>query len=396
MKNYLFKYRYKHFEELMQKEFKLEKNLSVECFNNAVIDASEFIFKNNSMPVHQGGVISKDKIYIPLSAFYRWVLPGCNDEFELKNYNDKGVDYIDKEVIYGGYIYEHWGHFLIEMTARLWYFLQNDCKGKGIKIAFSARRDFVLKDNFKEFFKLLGINEYDLIFVKDKTRFKKIIVPEVSAIIDHYVTKEWMLSFKILSEKIKPSKEKKNIFFSRKYFKKNGITLGEEKIAQCFKHNGFEIMYPEKLSLYEMIALLKNAKCIAGLTGTLTHNSIFAGPDTKIASINREEYLNPTQEMIRQTFNQKTTYIDAFYNFLPVHPGRGPYCVGVNKNLQNYLLGNDMKVLNYQPKIKTQQIEMFLKEWVKEYHKSGDNYILDRKLSSFINLMSAQFSDYDV
>lgn len=289
----------------------------------------------------------------------------------------------------------------MEMCSRLYYYLQNNCAKQGIKLAIAVQNGFRLQDNFIEFLKLAGIAEESIIYIDEPTKFKKIIVPEVSTIIAEYYTKEYLVPFKQIFDQIEPSNVKK-IYFSRSKWttelreKGNPCeTFGEDKIEKAFKLNGFEICYPEEQSLAKLVSLLKGAEYVAGLTGTLTHNFIFCKPSTKIAILNREEYINPSQEMIRQACNHDVSYVDCFYNFLPTHPGFGPYVVGVTGNLGNYFKANHMKPTKVQNNITKDQAYQFLSEWIKVYtkNKHKDLIVYERSMKSILNLMANQFGE---
>lgn len=315
-------------------------------------------------------------------------MPSDNDKFLIdKDY--KQSEYSDNIVVYGGYFYAHWGHFLMEMTGRLWYYIKNDCSKKGVKLAIAVKEGVKLTGNFKEFFELLGIKQSDIIYVEKNIKFKKVVVPENSTIITQYYTDEFMLPFYEISKKIKPYNNVNKVYFTRGSLpEKHGITIGEKNIENCFRKNGFKIFAPEKLNLYKMISLLKGAECLAGLVGTLTHNFIFANPKTKILLLNREEYLNPSQEMIRQELRQKVSYIDVFLNLLPVRPGAGPYVVGITENLAKYFKSQNMSCKAEQKKPDSKQIVEFLKCWANTYDKKRDDaFMMNKKVSDWIDLV---------
>ena len=64
-----------------------------------------------------GGVIDRDGNCVDISAVECCVQPG-------KAFGEP--EYRDEKVVYCGYLIHHWGHFLVEGVARLWYFLEND------------------------------------------------------------------------------------------------------------------------------------------------------------------------------------------------------------------------------------------------------------------------------
>lgn len=386
MKDYIYKYRNAKFAEFRQVSYKSAKKLIANEYNEAVIVPFEFNFRNNEQSSHLGGVIDKNNQYIPESAFYRWCVPSPNDNFVIEE-NYQNAKEINEVVIYGGYFYSHWGHFLMEMSGRLWYYLQK-AQNQKIKLALAVKKNVRLENNFKEFFDLLGIKQSDIIYVEEPTRFKKVIVPENSTIITKYYTDEFMLPFRMIYQKVKPSNINKVYFTRQSLPEKQGLTIGEKNIERYFRKNGFKILAPEKLSLSKMVSILKGAEYIAGLVGTLTHNFIFANPKAKIILLNREEYLNPSQEMICQELQQDVCYIDVFLNFLPVRPGTGPYLVGITDNLANYFQDNGMFVEKTQNEPTPKQINIFLKAWAKAYDsKRNDTFMMEKKVSDWMDLV---------
>lgn len=123
MKNYIYKYRNAEFNDFKKVSYKSNKKLVVNEYKDAIIVPFEFNFKNNCQASHLGGVIDKNNQYIPESAFYRWSESSSEDKFVIED-NYQNAKKIDETVMYGGYFYTHWGHFLMEMTGRLWYYIQ--------------------------------------------------------------------------------------------------------------------------------------------------------------------------------------------------------------------------------------------------------------------------------
>lgn len=70
--------------------------------------------------------------------------------------------------------------------------------------------------------------------------------------------------------------------------------------------NGFQIIYPENLTLQQQIRVFVNAKYIVGEFGSGLHNSIFSPEESKVISIN---YINECQSRIGNLFNQSVGYI---------------------------------------------------------------------------------------
>lgn len=80
----------------------------------------------------KGGVLDKNYKYLPLSGIYSKAgrIDAQKEKYETY-FGDGGlsseisIQEMDEEVIYLGYIFNHWGHFLVDCSTRLWYLLEN-------------------------------------------------------------------------------------------------------------------------------------------------------------------------------------------------------------------------------------------------------------------------------
>jgi capsular polysaccharide biosynthesis protein len=68
----------------------------------------------------------------------------------------------------------------------------------------------------------------------------------------------------------------------------------QEEIQSVFSDYGFEIVYPEELSLEQSIELFSQAKIIAGATGAAMTNIIFAPKNTVVLCLLGENTANNT------------------------------------------------------------------------------------------------------
>lgn len=117
-----------------------------------------------------GGVVDEDGNSVGISAVECCVKP-CNS-FE-------SAEYRDKKVVYCGYLIHHWGHFLVEGVARLWYFLENDSSVDSYVFALDEGETREIKGNYKEFLTLLNIWD-KLEFVNKPTTYREVIVPDLA------------------------------------------------------------------------------------------------------------------------------------------------------------------------------------------------------------------------
>ncbi len=315
---------------------------------------------------YKGGVVNDIGQFVNESAHYREKI-GAFWGSLIEGYKPQPkIEYDEREVIYGGLIFEHFGHFLIESTGRLWYYLQN---GKNHPVAFVAPGK--VKKFVYEFLELIGLKKENIIIIKKPVRFKKIIVPQSSFAIRNYFTKEFILPYQ---NNKAPANSIKRIYLTRTKFKNGPKTFGEEILEKAFADNGYKIIAPELLSLKEQIAYIKGAESIAGIMGTATHLALFAKPGTELILINRSDDLNNNQIMVNQAASLTVCRVDGHLNFLPTSHTDGPFVMGITDCLLQLFKDKNYKIddfkLNY---LKQSSIKLILNEWLRIYSRGHEH-----------------------
>ena len=241
---------------------------------------------------------------------------------------------LEEEVIFGGALIGHFGHFMLECWSRLWFIIQNP--GLRSKILFITTTHGGYHAWFDDFFRLMGIDKARIIYVKQPTQCRSVTVPEQAQYSPTSFAKEFFLPYQAIKARVTPGKPKK-IYLTRAEYegdKNIGVHCYNEKYFEdFFSARGFEIVAPEKLSVAEQISLIMGAEEIAATLGTLTHWAIFCKPDTKFIMLNRtEEHVSKEQCLINQAFKIKNFYIvDVSKNFMYANRTVGAILLGSTK-----------------------------------------------------------------
>ncbi len=329
-----------------------------------------------------GGVVNENHEYVNLSA---WVSGG--GEYMNEGYEITEPKKSTQKVIFCGVYKHHWGHFLLESTIRLWYYLSlSSTEQEQYKLVFLCRGIEPVRQEL-EFFELLGVKD-KCIWLKEPTQFDTVIVPEGSHVFGAEYTKEFALPFLKIAESIPPSSLKK-IYFTRTAYKENSNTIGEEKIEQLFRKNHYTILSPEKLSLREQIAIFKGAEDIALLSGSACHTSLFVHNKSNMTILTRFSMPNISQLIIDSVQNLKPTYVDCYLTFLPVTHGDGPFWVGITRNLIALCKDRGLKIPFNLKNIKLKELYYFLKRW-------KDVYMFPDKNEWIANAVSVQHLPCDI
>lgn len=345
--------------EIAFNSFCNDQKLMVETYHNATILPLKF--SNNGKDC-SGGIVDENHEYITSSAWF-----GGGGDIMATSYEVRDVMISSEKVIYCGVYIDHWGHFLLESTTRLWYYLLLPPEEQQkYKLAFLCRTIEPDKQE-KEFFELLGV--YDkCIWVTKPMQFETVIIPESSSIFGQSYTKEFICPFVRIAEMIAPSFHQK-VYFTRSAYKQNANTIGEEKLEDVFRENGYEILSPENLTLREQIAIFKGAKSLVMLNGSACHTSLFVQNASNLVILNRFSLKNQAQFIINSVSNLSPIYVDAYFSFLPVAHGLGPFWVGITKHLISFCKDNNLKIPETNLHDDVKEMYEFLQKWEELYSR---------------------------
>lgn len=286
-----------------------------------------------------GGVCDKNNNFIKSSEYHGgWAEHGGFYEWDKEEYREE-------EVVYFGVFFQHWGHFLVDLIGRLWYFTQRNI-GTDVKLAYLGEEE--PSGNYLEFFELLGIGQDRLIHIKKPTRFKKVIVPEFSCRTCIWYTNEFQSIFDSIvarAEKEKTIIEEipagAKVYFSRLTFgKAQKSEFGEKLLGEWLAKNGYLIVSPEKLGLREQIYVWNHASEIICLNGSIPINVAFScNPYLKLTVMNKTSLPHKNLELFLLMRSCKAEFIDVYQEPFKGYPkslGEGPFLLCICDDVRKY------------------------------------------------------------
>lgn len=255
--NYLRPIKAKELEQWYTDSFSCKEKLCVMEVQNATILPLKH-FDSDDVSQGRGGVVDSVDGYIGLSGVEGRI-------FGRYEYDINSCDYIESEIVYGGYLTNHWGHFLIESVPRLWYALTHPAFKGDIVFFSDFGEECLLKDNFYIFFELLNLVERVRIINKP-VRYKMVIIPELSYGRTDYYSDYYNMIFDTIIQNCKANSEQEDfpekVFLSRSKFSKSKPEIGMDFLDSYFKKNGYAIIFPEDCSLEKLVKLMMHAKRI--------------------------------------------------------------------------------------------------------------------------------------
>lgn len=329
--SYLENNKYKNeFMDFASKNYYREEKLRIIIEENAVVLPLKKVHNGPLMGV--GGVLDESGNYVEESAQIGKgdTLPRFYGKYD---YDVTDEVYYDETVIYIGAFPEHWGHFLVDMVYRFWYFEQSE---SDYKVVYCSEKSEI-KGVYAEFLDLLGIKKERLCRIAVPTRFSKVIIPEQAYMACAYYTNEYKRVFQNVIKRIAVNDliSYEKIYLSRGHFTDaQSKETGEKCIEENFSRNGYKVLYLEELSLQHQIFYLYHAKRIVALSGTLCHNIVFADQNAEFIILNKTHIINTHQVLLNQMMNIKVYYIDIYnkpFRKFPVSYGEGPFWLNGNK-----------------------------------------------------------------
>jgi hypothetical protein len=263
-------------------------------------------------------------------------------------YEKQSLQQCDETVVFMGPFVSHWGHFICDQISRLWYILPDV---KKYRIAYCGwdwgNVETSLHGNFLEFMHLLGLSDEQLIDVQTPMQFQSVIIPEFSYIERDYYTEEFKNIYRTVVSNVNVSgiKPYSHIYFTRrKFLYARNKERGEKDIEALFVANGYKVISPEKLTLSEQIYYMNNCDYMAAISGSITHNLLFAKEGQKVIVLNKMEVMNGYQMVIDNIMDVNISCVDVYVKIFPVCFGLGPFLMGYNHNLKKFAKDKGMKI----------------------------------------------------
>lgn len=252
----------------------------------------------------------------------------------------------DEKAVYVGYFNTHWGHFTVDCLPSFWFMWEHPDADRYV-FSYDEGLTPDIPRNIREALQLLGV--WDKVeIISEPVRFRRLYVPLKGLVSEEYMLPESIRVFDRIVENALAApfgrETAERLLMSRAKLPKARLNdIGTENVEEFFIANGFKPVYPEQISLTELIHYLAHAEETAAISGTLMHNMLFAPQRSRLTVIEKYANINCFQSGIDRLRELKTTYIDSYYFIRPVEPGLGPFIMGPTPQLKRFAADRGMK-----------------------------------------------------
>ena len=226
------------------------------------------------------------------------------------------------------------------------------------------------------------------------------IIPERGFVGGKYFAKIFLSVFDNISAKAKidESWEKYDkIYFTRNQYKKSlNADIGFEMLDDYFQKNGFQLIAPERLTLSQLIYIIRHAKVVASGSGSVSHNMLFAKEGQKLIILERAVLNNDYQIGINIAKKLITTYIDANLAIYSVEIGYGPFIIAFRGQLEKFTKDNNW-VFPSSKYTSKRYLDKLYKRYMKQYKRNySSRWILEDWMIPHIDYLREAYLDSEV
>lgn len=304
------------------------------------------------------GIIDQSGNYLPETSVHYGF-------FKESKINVNHLSKANEKVIFLGSWLNCWGHWITDNIKYIWFLYTNDylTKYSEYKLVYvSCWNDSKYVDSIYQLLELLDIDAKRLIEIKEPTQFSEVILPDECFFVSkddgsRYHTKEYLSLIdkignnlqRVIDDGKLPKYDKVYFSYAKAGRKKQ---IGEYRLEKYFEELGYKIIYPENISLYEQLYILRNCNYFCSTEGSCSHNIIFMNKKTNIYLIPRANYFTGYQmtinSIINKRYNSNIYYIDSSLSYLanPEAPWCGPFLYVISNELVNFFNHNKRRI-NY-------------------------------------------------
>lgn len=329
-----------------------------------------------------GGVVDSDGDFVAGVQRNRFV---SNTNFSCTRAypKPKNILYRPEKVVFGGILYAHWGHVILDSCTRLWYTVANpSCQYKYVFLTTPGTQFTHTR--------ILDLAKIDYEIIGVPTQFSEVIVPDEGFFTNDSGNYTWLNFFNEITWKAfsyvnglnEPIADK--LYLTRTQLVNND-GVNEEYYETYFRDQGYKIYAPERDPLWKQIVTINRASKIVCTMGTLAHMLVFARGGIDVAILLRTpDAIMTAQLIINKLKDFNWQLIEATRNPLPVSQSNGAFFYAPTPYFTSWCADQGLEEPPDQY-IHPELVVQYLTKWSQNYSRELCwRYIKDRKAVDFL------------
>src|SRR5215207_798243 len=227
---------------------------------------------------------------------------------------------IDEEVVYLGWLFDHFGHFLMQSLARTWFLAK---VSPSVRVVFDPpNRASVQSVGWRQrMLAAFGVPPVRILVLDAPTRLRRLIIPEPrfeprGIAHDHVVRAHEAMArpYQVVAERLAadttPSEQP--VYLSRRLLPPSQRTIvGEAELEEVLRANGFRIVHTETMTFEDQVRLVNEHVDIFSNAGSAAHNVLFALHGPRLHLLTDGLQFSPDYFLYATIVGAPTTFINC-------------------------------------------------------------------------------------
>lgn len=281
--------------------------LQLEAYHNAVL-----IPDNQGCDTQiRGGIYTYNKTFIKNSLLVR------EKDMQVSRNSMMPVAYKKPELtlfghyVFGGYLFNHYGHAIIETLSRIWC-----AQYTSYPFIYTTTNKFVqgFSQLHHDLFKLINLPQP--LYIDKPTEIENVTIPSMGVIIDNFIAPEQIDALSKFDAGVYTMKQK--TWLSRSSYRKSiasdrytqNIEL-QKRIEEKLSNQGWIIFHPHKHSLHTQLQTISESYIVAGFESSAFHSLVLINKyKGKIVMFNRGRDIPKIHFLINKALSMDWQIID--------------------------------------------------------------------------------------
>jgi len=228
---------------------------------------------------------------------------------------------VDEDVVYLGWLYNHYGHCLMQSLARTWFLAEAH---PSVKVVFHhpGRSGWQPAGWVPRLLEAFGISRDRVLMLHEPTRLRRLFVPEplfeprstaadrTTVRVHEAMAEPYQAVARRIVGDLTPSGQP--LYLSRRLLPiGQRQMIGEDELEAVLRQNGFRIAHPETMSLPEQIRLINSHRDIVSNAGSAAQNVLFALHAPRLHLLTSGPCFSPDYFMHHTLVGARTSFVNC-------------------------------------------------------------------------------------
>lgn len=186
----------------------------------------------------------------------------------------------------------HFGHTMTEVVSRLWAWPEVKQAHPDAKVLMFLNRGREMSGWEYTLLGSAGIDRDDVVFLDSPVRVERVLSPSPMFSNPEYAHPAILETWQRMGDALAADADDRDLparFFCSRKIRKRGCTNTDE-VEELFRQQGFEVVFPETMSLPDQVQLFRQAEVVAGFAGSGLFQLEFTPTPKRVITIGHARY----------------------------------------------------------------------------------------------------------